>query len=151
MVLEGTFATDLLARQAGRKLLARCGEAVAPVTSRLLGLPQLAALQLPVLLPTRGQGATIVLEQPQVRGGGGGGHGRSGFRLFGGGGLVDFQKKVLDFCCSFDALESHEELSGRELAVGIFQVVAFIDHLLHEILILRVSVCLMQRWRWPFL
>ena len=64
--------------------------------------------------------------------------------------LVDFQKKVLDFCCCFDALESHEELSGCELAIGIFQVATVIDHLLYEIFILRIGVCLMQQLRWPF-
>ena len=64
---------------------------------------------------------------------------------------MDFQKKIVNFCCCFDAVESHVELYGCEGAVGIFQVVAFVDHLLHEVFILCVGVYLMLWWGWPFM
>eukprot|EP00667_Euglena_gracilis_P016782 EG_transcript_17594 len=52
MVLEGSYALDLLARQAGRKAVQRFRQAVSPLTSRLPGLEQLGAVRLPFLLPT---------------------------------------------------------------------------------------------------
>eukprot|EP00667_Euglena_gracilis_P010097 EG_transcript_10263 len=66
MVLEGSYALDLLARQAGRKAVQRFRQAVSPLTSRLPGLEQLGAVRLPFLLPTAAGGTTVVLEPPEL-------------------------------------------------------------------------------------
>ena len=63
---------------------------------------------------------------------------------------VDSKKEGFDFGCCFDSLESHEKLSGSKLAVNVFQVVALVDHLLYDILVLCVWVRLVQRLGWPF-
>uniref|UniRef100_A0A7S1HT59 Uncharacterized protein n=1 Tax=Eutreptiella gymnastica TaxID=73025 RepID=A0A7S1HT59_9EUGL len=66
MILEASFATDLLARNVGRKLTGKLAESLSPFTQRLPGLAQLAALRLPALLPTKDGKTTIIVEQPEV-------------------------------------------------------------------------------------